>query len=272
MKIKGAFPVRWAAQNGSDGKGVTIVKTDIKYAVSTSGTTKPSSGWQTTIPSVSDGNYLWTLTHVEYSDGTKTDAYTTARQGVDGKGIKSSQVTYSLQESNVNPESITNWGAFPSELTDGYWLYTRTVITYSEGDTTTSYSVSQVGVGSYYMGVQEYYAAGVSAEEVPDGAAIPDTYVPGQEISTTWTQERPPLNASTPYLWNFEISSDSRGNRYVTRPICIGNFAKGIVSIVETYAISAQGSVPQDRDYPSDIAESDWTDEHFAAPPTNEKP
>lgn len=272
MKIKGAFPVRWAAQNGSDGKGVTIVKTEIKYAVSTSGTTKPSSGWQTNIPSVSDGNYLWTWTHVEYSDGTKTDAYTTARQGIDGKGIKSSQVTYSLQESNVNPESITNWGSFPSELTDGYWLYTRTVITYSEGDTTTSYSVSQVGVGSYYMGVQEYYAAGVSAEEVPDGAAIPDTYVSGQEISTTWTQERPPLNASTPYLWNFEISSDSRGNRYVTRPICIGNFAKGIVSIVETYAISAHGSVPEGRDYPEDIADTNWTDEHFAAAPTNEKP
>ena len=37
MKIKGAFPVRWAAQNGSDGKGVTIVKTEIKYTVSTSG-------------------------------------------------------------------------------------------------------------------------------------------------------------------------------------------------------------------------------------------
>lgn len=272
MKIKGAFPVRWAAQNGADGKGVTIVKTEIKYAVSTSGTTKPSSGWQTTIPSVSDGNYLWTWTHVEYSDGTKTDAYTTARQGIDGKGIKSSQVTYSLQERSVNPESITNWGSFPSELTDGYWLYTRTVITYSEGDTTASYSVSQVGVGSYYMGVQEYYAAGVSATKEPDGAAKQGTYVSGQKISTTWTQERPALNASTPYLWNFEISSDSRGNRYVTAPRCIGNFAKGIVSIVETYAISAQGSVPEGWDYPSDIEEKDWTDEHFAAPPTNEKP
>ena len=66
MKIKGAFPVRWAAQNGSDGKGVTIVKTEIKYTVSTRGTEKPSIGWQTTIPSVSDGNYLWTWTHVEY--------------------------------------------------------------------------------------------------------------------------------------------------------------------------------------------------------------
>lgn len=272
MKIKGAFPVRWAAQNGIDGKGVTIVKTEIKYAVSTSGTTKPSSGWQTTIPSVSDGNYLWTWTHVEYSDGTKTDAYTTARQGIDGKGIKSSQVTYSLQKSNVNPESITNWGSFPSELTDGYWLYTRTVITYSEGDTTTSYSVSQVGVGSYYAGVEEYYEAGESAKQVPDGYADPGTYVSDDTISTSWRQNRPTLKASTPYLWNFEISSDSRGNRYVTAPRCIGNFAKGIVSIVETYAISAQGGVPQGMDYPNDIEEGDWTDEHFNAEPTNEKP
>ena len=272
MKIKGAFPVRWAAQNGIDGKGVTIVKTEIKYAVSTSGTTKPSSGWQTTIPSVSEGNYLWTWTHVEYSDGTKTDAYTTARQGIDGKGIKSSQVTYSLQERNVNPESITNWGSFPSELTDGYWLYTRTVITYSEGDTTTSYSVSQVGVGSYYAGVEEYYEAGESATEAPSGAEEQGTYPSGHPIQTTWKQDRPTLNASTPYLWNFEISSDSRGNRYVTAPICIGNFAKGIVSIVETYAISAHGGVPQGMDYPTDIEEGDWTDEHFSAEPTNDKP
>ena len=271
MKIKGAFPVRWAAQNGSDGKGVTIVKTEIKYAVSTSGTTKPTSGWQTTIPSVPDGNYLWTWTHVEYSDGTKTDAYTTARQGIDGRGIQSSSVTYSQQATSVNPENITDWGGFPSELTDGYWLYTRTVITYSDGEPSTSYSVSQIGTGSYYAGTAEYFAAGVSPDTPPEGYAAMGTYVSGQTIQTTWKQERPQLTAETPYLWNFEISSDSRGNRYVTDVICIGNFAKGITSIVETYAISAQNSVPSGRDYPSDIAEADWTDEAHAVAPTDEK-
>ena len=271
MKIKGAFPVRWAAQNGSDGKGVTIVKTEIKYTVSTSGTDKPSSGWQTTIPSVPDGNYLWTWTHVEYSDGTKTDAYTTARQGIDGRGIQSSSVTYSQQATSVNPENITDWGGFPSELTDGYWLYTRTVITYSDGEPSTSYSVSQIGTGSYYAGTAEYFAAGVSSDTPPEGYAAMGTYVSGQTIQTTWKQERPQLTAETPYLWNFEISSDSRGNRYVTDVICIGNFAKGITSIVETYAISAQNSVPYGRDYPSDIAESDWTDEAHAVAPTDAK-
>ena len=271
MKIKGAFPVRWAAQNGSDGKGVTIVKTEIKYAVSTSGTEKPSIGWQTTIPSVPDGNYLWTWTHVEYSDGTKTDAYTTARQGIDGRGIQSSSVTYSQQATSVNPENITDWGGFPSELTDGYWLYTRTVITYSDGEPSTSYSVSQIGTGSYYAGTEERYAAGASSDTPPNGYAKQGVYVSGQTIQTTWKQERPQLTAETPYLWNFEISSDSRGNRYVTDVICIGNFAKGITSIVETYAISAQNSVPSGRYYPSDIAESDWTDEAHAVAPTDAK-
>lgn len=271
MKIKGAFPVRWAAQNGSDGKGVTIVKTEIKYAVSTSGTTKPSIGWQTTIPSVPDGNYLWTWTHVEYSDGTNTDAYTTSRQGIDGRGIQSSSVTYSQQATSVNPENITDWGGFPSELTDGYWLYTRTVITYSDGEPSTSYSVSQIGTGSYYAGTAEYFASGVSPDTPPEGYAAMGTYVSGQTIQTTWKQERPQLTAETPYLWNFEISSDSRGNRYVTDVICIGNFAKGITSIVETYAISAQNSVPSGRYYPSDIEESDWDDEAHAVAPTDEK-
>lgn len=272
MKIKGVFPVRWAAQDGNDGRGVTIVIHEVKYAV-TATNNRPSSGWSATFPStIANGNYLWTWTHIEYSDGTKTDAYSVARQGIDGKGIRSSVVTYSLQASSVNPDSITNWGNFPSVLTDGYWLYTRTVITYSEGDTTTSYSVAQVGVGSYYAGVQEYYKAGADATNVPEGAITAGTYTSQNLPNTSWSQQRPALNTSTPYLWNFEISADSRGNLYVTDARCIGNFAKGITSIVETYAISAYGTPQSERDYPSDIAENDWKDEHQAAAPTDAKP
>ena len=283
MKIKGAFPVRWAAQNGSDGKGVTIVKTEIKYAADTSGTTNPSSGWQATIPSVSEGNYLWTWTHVEYSDGTKTDAYSVSRHGIDGKGIKSSVTKY-CQKANTNtaphkfPES--DWGDFPTSLTNDYWLYTRTIVTYSDNDTAVSYDVSQIGQGSYYAGCNEYYAVSNSKTEAPIG--YPDTkdfvdgvatYVNGEvvTIGQAWSTNRPDADTDNPYIWNFEISYDSRGNKYVTRPICIGNFAKGITSIVETYAISAQNSVPSGRDYPSDIEEAHWKDEAHAVAPTDEK-
>lgn len=271
MKIKGAFPVRWAAQNGTDGTGVTVASQQVKYASSTQGIKHPTTGWQTSIPEVADGNFLWTWLHLVFSDGKYTDIYSSTRQGIDGRGIQSSSVTYSQQETSVNPETITNWGGFPSELTDGYWLYTRTVITYSDGEPSTSYSVSQIGTGAYYAGTAEYFAAGVSPDTPPEGYASMGTYVSGQTIQTTWKQERPQLTAETPYLWNFEISSDSRGNRYVTDVICIGNFAKGITSIVETYAISAQNSVPSGRDYPSDIAEADWKDEAHAVAPTDAK-
>lgn len=283
MKIKGAFSVRWAAQNGADGKGVTIVKTEIKYAVDTSGTTKPSSGWQTTIPSVSDGNYLWTWTHVEYSDGTKTDAYSVSRIGIDGKGIKSSVTKY-CQKANTNtsphnfPES--DWGNFPTSLTNDYWLYTRTIVTYSDNDTAVSYDVYQIGQGSYYAGCNEYYAVSSSKTEAPDGYPNAKefvlgvaTYVNGETVTigSAWSTDRPDADTDNPYIWNFEISYDSRGNKYVTRPICIGNFAKGITSIVETYAISDQNSVPSDGDYPSDITEADWKDEAHAVAPTDAK-
>ena len=273
MKIKGAFPVRWAAQDGQPGTGVTIVQTITRYAKSTSGTTRPSSGWQTSVPSVPDGQYLWTWVYVRYSDGNETNAYSVARMGIDGKGIQSSTVTYSQQATSVDPTTITNWGAFPSSLTDGYWLYTKTHIVYSDGNSTDSYSVSQVGVGAYYAGCQEWWAISDSDTTPPEGAPTPGTYVNGQTIpiSGGWTENRVKGTSEEPYLWNFEISSDSRGNRYVTQTVCIGNFAKGIVSIVETYAISAYGSAGSGRQYPSDISAGDWTDEQNAAAPTEAK-
>lgn len=271
MKIQGAFPVRWAPEPGRDGTGVFIRTATTKYAASTSGTVTPTSGWQNSVPEVSNGNYLWTWVHVEYSDGTQTDLYSVSRMGIDGRGIQSSVVTYSQQATPVDPETITNWGSFPSTLTDGYWLYTKTHVVYSDNQSTDSYSVSQIGVGSYYAGCEEYYAAGSSESVCPTGAAQPGTLPPGQSVQTSWTQSRPPLTLQNPYLWNFEVSHDSRGNSYITAAVCIGNFAKGITSIVETYTISSHDNV---TDMLADTAErtaNPWTDEQHAAAPTEAK-
>ena len=277
MRVKGAFPVRWKPQDGANGTGVTVTSSVVKYASSSSGTTHPNSGWQTTVPTVTNGMYLWTWTHIVYSDGTYTDMYSVSRMGIDGKGIQSSVVKYCQKaDTNTDPESFpeSDWGSFPTTLTDGYWLYTRTHMVYSDGSTTNSYSVAQVGVGSYYAGCQEYYTAGESPTVCPDGAPAAGTYANGTnpQIGNAWSQQRPTLSASTPYLWNFEISADSRGNKYVTGAICLGNFAKGITSIVETYAISSRGVPESGRDYPSDITEQMWVDEHQDAAPTEAKP
>ena len=78
--------------NGSDGKdgvdGRGIVSTTIEYNSSSSGTTAPVSGWSTTIPTVVAGFYLWTRTTVNYTSGSDSVSYTSARQGSDGKDGK----------------------------------------------------------------------------------------------------------------------------------------------------------------------------------------
>lgn len=79
--------------NGNDGiagkDGVGIKSTTITYASSTSGITKPTSGWSNTIPSVSAGNFLWTKTVWMYTDNTSETGYSVAKMGETGaKGDK----------------------------------------------------------------------------------------------------------------------------------------------------------------------------------------
>lgn len=74
--------VRILGEAGHDGVGIST--TIIEYNKSTNSTTPPSSGWTSTIPSISGGQYLWTRTTLNYTDGKKAESYTVARQGEDG--------------------------------------------------------------------------------------------------------------------------------------------------------------------------------------------
>ncbi len=86
----------YIAKDGNDGAdgiagkdGVGIKSTTITYASSTSGITKPTSGWSSTIPSVSAGNFLWTKTVWTYTDNTSETGYSVAKMGETGaKGDK----------------------------------------------------------------------------------------------------------------------------------------------------------------------------------------
>nr|DAR07368.1 MAG TPA: tail protein [Caudoviricetes sp.] len=79
--------------NGNDGiagkDGVGIKKTTITYAVSTSGTTAPTSGWNSQVPNVPAGQYLWTKTVWTYTDNTNETGYSVSKIGEKGeKGDK----------------------------------------------------------------------------------------------------------------------------------------------------------------------------------------
>ena len=263
-------------EDGEDGDSVTMTDHYVKYAI-TENSTKPSESdfIYTEMPTVEDGKYLWVWTHEEYSNGVENDSYSVGRVGIDGHGVKGSIVTYCQKEdTNIAPENFasSDWGDYPTDLNQGWWLYTRTIVTYSDNTKAISYSSSQIGTGSHYAGVVEYYALGTSDNTAPTGAPNAGTYTSGQSISigSSWNQgSRPATNPTTPYIWNFEISSDSGGNRYVTTPICIGNWSKGIEAIIELYAISAYATPQSGHDYPTDI--SSWSDEQQNAAPTEDK-
>ena len=60
-------------KNGNDGRG--IASTVITYQASSSGTTTPTGTWQSTIPTVTAGHYLWTKTVINYTSGEPTTSY-----------------------------------------------------------------------------------------------------------------------------------------------------------------------------------------------------
>lgn len=84
-------------KDGKDGQDVEITTTLVQYAVSTNGTTAPTTGWQTDIPATSAGQYLWSKTIVNYSTGTRTTTYGISYHGDKGdKGDPGQGSSYTL--------------------------------------------------------------------------------------------------------------------------------------------------------------------------------
>ncbi|MBT0927866.1 hypothetical protein [Streptococcus lutetiensis] len=152
----------YIAKDGNDGNdglpgkdGVGIKSTTITYASSTSGTTKPTSGWSSAIPSVSAGNYLWTKTVWTYTDNTSETGYSVAKmgetgakgdkgddgakgdKGETGNGIANTVITYGLSTSETTEPAT--WASNMPVLVKGMYLWTRTVQIYTNGKSTTSY-------------------------------------------------------------------------------------------------------------------------------------
>lgn len=161
-----------AGRNGVDGKdgrdgtsGRGIASTEVKYQSSQSNTTVPTGDWLTAIPSVQEGWYLWTRTQFTYTDSTVSYGYSVSRQGADGAagsdgapgapgadgkdgangvGVSGSEVRY--QASNSGTTAPTgSWLTSPPSLDAGQYLWTRTTITYTDGKSTVSYSISMKG-------------------------------------------------------------------------------------------------------------------------------
>lgn len=147
-----SYSIAFKGTNGSNGTSVTVNSTSVTYQKSSSGTTTPTGTWETSIPSMSAGEYLWTKTVVNYSDGKSTTAYSVSRNGTNGANgsngtsvtVSSTAVTYQTSSSGTTTPTGT-WSSTVPSTSAGQFLWTKTVVTYSDGKSTTSYSVSRNG-------------------------------------------------------------------------------------------------------------------------------
>ena len=147
-----SYSIAFKGQTGQNGTSVTVSSTSVTYQVGSSGTTKPTGEWSTTVPSVPNGQFLWTKTVVKYSDGKSTEAYSVSDKGTNGSNgsngtsvtVSSTSVTYQAGTSGTTPPTGT-WSPTVPNVANGQYLWTKTVVNYSDGKSTESFSVSYKG-------------------------------------------------------------------------------------------------------------------------------
>lgn len=151
MIQKWSTPIRVNPYDGEDGKpGVSVTLADVEYAQSTSNSVAPTTGWQTTAPTWINGRYIWSRTKVSYSDNTTT--YTKAvcitggkgSTGDSGVGVSSIIEQYYLSSSAT---SLLNgsWSTTRPTWKDKWYIWTRSVITYTNGTSDTTAAICVTG-------------------------------------------------------------------------------------------------------------------------------
>ena len=76
-----------AAANAATAAAPTQISSqETAYANSTSGTTVPADGWQSSQPTTPQGQYLWIRKTLTWDNGETTTLYSVSRMGVDGSG------------------------------------------------------------------------------------------------------------------------------------------------------------------------------------------
>ncbi len=167
-----------ASQLADSAFNKSVKSSVVTYAVGTSGTTAPTSGWQSTVPSVSSTQYLWTRTVFTLQDNSATTSYSVSKQGTKGdRGdtgatgatgatgspgtpgqnaptITSVREQFYLSTSNTS-QTGGSWSNTIPTWSSGKYYWTRVVTTYSDSSTTTSTAVLDQGLNQSLVSALE---------------------------------------------------------------------------------------------------------------------
>lgn len=215
--IKTAYSVGKIGANGNDGlpgkDGVGITDTLIEYAVNTSGTVRPTSGWSTNTPSVPQGQYLWTRITWTYTDNTTEQGYIVARQGANGKdgvSVKTITTTYQAGTSGTTPPTGA-WLPTPPTVAENQFLWTKIEIVLDNGTKSTGYSVGKMGAQGQPGEKGDPGAPGTPGNGIKSSSVTYQVSTSGTTTPTgTWVST-PPAVPQGQYLWTRTVLTFDNG-------------------------------------------------------------
>lgn len=214
-------------EDGEDGDG--IVSTTIHYAKSSNGNTSPSSGWGTSLPTPTQGWYLWTRTTTTYKVAETTVSYSVSHWAEDGDGIVSTTIEY-VKRSSGTTIPTSGWSTSIPSPTKGWYLWTRTTTVYKLSPTTVAYSTSYWAEdgddGKGVSSVVTWYYKSSSATELQGGS---------------WSTTKPSYSTSF-YLWTKTITTYTDNSESETTPILDPDWHK-VMAITDKFGTTIDGGL-----------------------------
>lgn len=231
-KIKG--------EAGKDGKGVQSV--DVLYYLSSSSTSLSGGSWSTNSPTWVDGKYIWSKTKVVYTDGSSIEtnpACITGGKGStgdNGRGVSSIVEEYYLSTSS-NSLVGGSWSTTPPTWENGKYIWTRSVITYTDSASTTTDPICVTGGKG---------ATGIGVKSVSEQYYLSTSY--STTTGGSWSTTVPAWKDGK-YIWTRSIITYTDNSYTETNPVCVtggkgpsGNDGKGVKSFGILYYLSTSSS------------------------------
>lgn len=237
-KIKGEQGEQ--GEPGKDGKGVQSV--DVLYYLSSSSTSLSGGSWSTNSPTWVDGKYIWSKTKVVYTDGSSIEtnpACITGGKGStgdNGRGVSRIVEEYYLSTSS-NSLVGGSWSTTPPTWENGKYIWTRSVITYTDSASTTTDPICVTGGKG---------ATGIGVKSVSEQYYLSTSY--STTTGGSWSTTVPAWKDGK-YIWTRSIITYTDNSYTETNPVCVtggkgpsGNDGVGISAVDVLYYLSTSSS------------------------------
>lgn len=232
----------------------TVKEVKVMYALSSSSTEAPTSGWSVKAPVWQEGKYMWQKTVTTFSDDTQEESQATCIQGAkgqdgkdgangedgvngtngkDGLGIKSIETQYYLSNSETEVTGGT-WKSTQDKWSKGKYIWTRSKITWSDNSVTYSEPIVAEGLNS----------ANENADSANEGTKEVTTKM--SEVEKTLEGITQTVNKTTERL-NNDYSTTEQMNSVIEQKA--GSITSSVTKTIENIQVGGTNLIPNSAPY-----------------------